>query len=79
MCDQQRVGARQFRQNWINRPFDQHESAPLGRRCIAKPRIRGCRNIHASRASQPNVKRFTVRRILGGGDFWITEFVFTYL
>ena len=27
---------------------------------------------------QPNKKRFTVRRIIGGGDFWVTEFVLTY-
>src|SRR4051794_19876774 len=30
-------------------------------------RIRGRRNIQASRAAQPNRKRFTVRRIVGGG------------
>jgi len=31
-------------------------------------RIRGRRNIQASRAAQPNAKRFTVRRILGAGS-----------
>ena len=41
-------------------------------------RIRGRRNIQASRAAQPNQKRFTVRRILGGADLWVTEFVLTY-
>ena len=41
-------------------------------------RIRGRRNIQASRAAQPNRKRFTVRRILGGADLWVTEFVLTY-
>ena len=41
-------------------------------------RIRGRRPIQASRAAQPNKKRFTVRRILGGGDLWISEFVLTY-
>jgi hypothetical protein len=41
-------------------------------------RIRGRRNIQASRTVQPSKKRFTVRRILGGGDLWITEFVLTY-
>src|SRR5271168_2068955 len=41
-------------------------------------RIRGRRNIQASRAAQPNKKRFTVRRILGAGDLWVTEFVLTY-
>jgi hypothetical protein len=41
-------------------------------------RIRGRRNIQASRFAQPSKKRFTVRRILGGADLWITEFVLTY-
>jgi hypothetical protein len=41
-------------------------------------RIRGRANIQASRAAQPNVKRFTVRRMLGGGDLWISELVMTY-
>ena len=31
-------------------------------------RIRGRRNIQNQRASQPSKKRFTVRRIIGGGD-----------
>ena len=41
-------------------------------------RIRGRRNIAASRAAQPNLKRFTVRRIVGAGDLWVTECVLTY-
>src|SRR5580704_17419927 len=41
-------------------------------------RIRGRRNIQESRFVQPNKKRFTVRRIISGGDLWITEFVLTY-
>jgi hypothetical protein len=41
-------------------------------------RIRGRRNIQASRAAQPNQKRFNVRRIIGAGDLWVTEFVLTY-
>ena len=41
-------------------------------------RIRGRRNIQESRTVQPNRKRFTVRRIVGGGDLWVTEFVLTY-
>ena len=41
-------------------------------------RIRGRRNIQQSRAAQPNRKRFTVRRIIGAGDLWVTEFVLTY-
>ena len=34
--------------------------------------------IQSSRAAQPNRKRFTVRRIIGAGDLWVTEFVLTY-
>src|ERR1700740_1025323 len=41
-------------------------------------RIRGRRNIQSSRAAQPNRKRFTVRRIIGAGDLWVTEFTLTY-
>jgi SnoaL-like domain len=41
-------------------------------------RTRGRQNIQRQRASQPNKKRFTVRRIIGGGDLWVTEFVLTY-
>ena len=41
-------------------------------------RTRGRRNIQNQRASQPSKKRFAVRRIIGGGDLWITEFVLTY-
>ena len=41
-------------------------------------RIRGRRGIQASRMAQPSKKRFTVRRILGGGGLWISELVLTY-
>jgi hypothetical protein len=41
-------------------------------------RIRGRHNIQASRIAQPNKKRFTVRRILGAADLWITELVLSY-
>jgi len=41
-------------------------------------RIRGRRNILSSRAAQPNRKRFTVRRIIGAGDLWVSEFVLSY-
>ena len=41
-------------------------------------RIRGRRNIQASRVAQPNSKRFSVRRIVGVGDLWVTEFVLIY-
>lgn len=41
-------------------------------------RIRGRRNIQASRFVQPNKKCFAVRRMVGSGDLWVTEFVLTY-
>lgn len=41
-------------------------------------RISGRRNIQASRTAQPNKKRFAVRRIVGSGDLWVTEYVLTY-
>ena len=41
-------------------------------------RIRGRRNIQQSRFVQPNKKRFTVRRIVGSGDLWVSEFVLSY-
>jgi hypothetical protein len=41
-------------------------------------RIRGRRNIQESRTVQPNKKRFAIRRLIGGGDLWVTEFVLTY-
>ena len=41
-------------------------------------RMRGRRNIQASRSAQPNRKRFTVRRVLGAADLWVTELVITY-
>jgi hypothetical protein len=41
-------------------------------------RIRGRANIQASRAAQPNLKRFTVRRLLGSGNLWVSELIMTY-
>ena len=41
-------------------------------------RIRGRRNVQSSRAAQPNRKRFAVRRIVGAGDLWITEYILSY-
>jgi ketosteroid isomerase-like protein len=38
-------------------------------------RTRGRANIQGQRASQPSNKRFTVRRIIGSGDLWVTEFI----
>jgi hypothetical protein len=39
---------------------------------------RGRSNIQGQRSSQPNKKRFTIRRIVGSGDLWVTEFILTY-
>jgi ketosteroid isomerase-like protein len=41
-------------------------------------RIRGRRNIQITRTNQPSKKRFAVRRVIGGGDVWITEYILTY-
>jgi len=41
-------------------------------------RIVGRRNIQQSRFLQPNRKRFSVRRMIGRDDLWVTEFVLTY-
>jgi hypothetical protein len=41
-------------------------------------RICGRRNIQESRFLQPNRKRFEVRRIIGGGNLWVTEFILSY-
>src|SRR5215475_13314474 len=41
-------------------------------------RIRGRHNIQESRTVQPSKKRFTVRRMIGRGDLWVTEFELTY-
>jgi hypothetical protein len=41
-------------------------------------RTRGRSNILNQRASQPSNKRFTIRRIVGNGDLWVTEFILTY-
>jgi hypothetical protein len=41
-------------------------------------RIRGRANIQASRTAQPNLKHFAVRRIVGTGSLWVTEYVLTY-
>jgi SnoaL-like domain len=41
-------------------------------------RIRGRHNIQESRTVQPNKKRFAVRRMIGSGDLWVTEFVLSY-
>jgi hypothetical protein len=41
-------------------------------------RTRGRFNIQNQRASQPNKKRFSIRRIIGSDELWVTEFILTY-
>ena len=41
-------------------------------------RMRGAHDIQASRMAQPSRKRFTVRRVLGGGGLWVSELIVTY-
>jgi hypothetical protein len=41
-------------------------------------RTRGRSDIQTQRSSQPSKKRFTVRRIIGNGDLWVTELIVTY-
>ena len=41
-------------------------------------RTRGRSNIQKQRASQPNKKRFSIRRMMGSGELWVTEFILTY-
>jgi hypothetical protein len=41
-------------------------------------RTRGRADIQKQRSIQPNQKRFTIRRIVGSGDLWVTEFILSY-
>jgi ketosteroid isomerase-like protein len=41
-------------------------------------RTRGRSNIQKQRAIQPSKKRFSIRRIVGSGELWVTEFILTY-
>ena len=41
-------------------------------------RFRGRSRIQAQRGGHPAKRHFTVRRILGGGDLWVSECVITY-
>lgn len=41
-------------------------------------RFRGRAKIQAQRGGHPAERHFTVRRILGGGDLWVSECVITY-
>jgi hypothetical protein len=45
----------------------------------SRERIRGRHNVQALRSAHPNKPSgFVVRRIVGTGDFWVTEYVITY-
>jgi len=44
----------------------------------SRERIRGRRDIQESRRVQPSTKRFSVRRITGDGNLWMTEYILTY-
>src|SRR5271155_1633549 len=39
---------------------------------------RGRSNRQGQRGSQPNQKRISIRRIVGSGELWVTEFILTY-
>ncbi len=41
-------------------------------------RIRGRHNIQITRSKQSSKKRFAVRRVLGRGELWITEYILSY-
>jgi hypothetical protein len=41
-------------------------------------RVRGRANLKALRENHPNELGFSTRRILGGGNLWITEYVIRY-
>jgi ketosteroid isomerase-like protein len=41
-------------------------------------RVRGRENLQALRTNHPSALRFTVRRVLGAGALWVTEYVITY-
>jgi hypothetical protein len=92
MTDQQK--REQSRDQEIRAALDQHWAASDANDSEAEHRIyhedavldypqsgertRGRTNILNQRGIQPNKKRFSVRRIIGGGDLWITELILTY-
>ena len=41
-------------------------------------RFRGRHNIQINRTTQPSKKRFEIRKILGAGDLWVTEYILFY-
>ena len=46
---------------------------------IPGERVRGRHNVQALRSQHPaRPSGFVIRRIVGGGDLWVTEYVITY-
>jgi len=41
-------------------------------------RVLGRKNIQTSRMLQPNKKRFTIQRVIGNGNLWVTQYILTY-
>ncbi len=94
MNDQQEIPQSGARDQEIRAALDQHWAASDASDFEAEHRIyhedavleypqsgertRGRSNIQNQRASQPNKKRFAIRRIIGHGDLWVTEFTLTY-
>jgi hypothetical protein len=67
----------------IRAALDQHWAASdandfVTEHLISGELTRGRSNIQGQRESQPNKKRFKIRRIVGSGDLWVTEFVLMY-
>jgi hypothetical protein len=59
----------QLEQHWQASDLDYPQSGE---------RFRGRPNIQAQRSGHPAVRHFTVLRIRGGGDLWVSEVVITY-
>src|SRR6202162_2070150 len=92
MNDQQKNSG--ARDQEIRAALDQHWAASDANDFETEPRIyhedavleyphsvqqtRSRDNIQHQRASQQNKKRFVIRRIIGSGDLWVTEFILTY-
>jgi len=93
-AQQQKEQSSGVRDQEIRAALDQHWAASDANDCETEHRIyledavveypqsgertRGRRNLQNQRANQPNKKRFSIRRILGGGDLWATELILTY-
>jgi ketosteroid isomerase-like protein len=94
MNDQQKTEHSGVRDQEIRAALDQHWAASDANDFEAEHRIyredavleypqsgertRGRSNIQNQRTGQPSNKRFSIRRIIGSGDLWVTEFILTY-